>query len=192
MDVSSLIRSWQMTQEQVQEYAKARGFHPRTLARMSGWTAPDCAALGRLILAFKISENHLRDLMDWLEEIALRDGCAVAAILAEKAINNIETDPRLGRADKLKRVKEAVRRRRFPRLAQTEDALRTCIVALRLHPDIVLSAPAGLEGGRLHIEFSASSQDEFKRLAGKLIEAAGKDEAREAFALLAGAAPAPN
>jgi hypothetical protein len=126
--------------------------------------------------------------MDWLEEIALRDHCSIAAILADKVIANIETDPRLGRADKIRRVKEEVRRRRFPRLAQTEDTLRARIAELKLHPDIVLSAPPGLEGGTLRVEFSASSQQELQRLAAKLADAAEKDAARDAFALLSGMA----
>jgi hypothetical protein len=175
-----------MTQEQVREYAKARGFHKQTLARLLGWDPPASAALGRLALALKIGENHLRDLMEWLEEIALRDNCGIDAILADSVIGSIETDPRLGRADKLKRVKEEVRRRRFPRLAQTEDKLRARIAELKLHPDIVLSMPPGLEGGSLRVEFSASSQQELQRLAIKLANAAEKDAVREAFALLAG------
>jgi hypothetical protein len=140
-------------------------------------------------VAFKISENHLRDLMDWLEEIALRDHCGIDVILADKAIKSIETDPRLGRADKLKRVKEELRRRRFPRLAQTEDRLRARIAELKLQPEIALSASPGLEGGSLRVEFSASSQQELQRLAVKLADAAGKDATKEAFALLAGVPP---
>jgi hypothetical protein len=176
-----------MTQEHVREYAQARGFHPQTIVRLLDWDAPASAALGRLVVALKVSENHLRDLMDWLEEIALRDGCAVDTILAEKALAAIETDPRLGRADKLKRIKEEVRRRRFPRLAQAEDLLRARIAELKLQPDIMISAPTGLEGGRLRVEFSASSQQELQTLAARLAVAAGKDATREAFALLAGA-----
>jgi len=175
-------------QDQVREYAKARGFHPRTLARWLGWEPPASAALCRLALELKIGENHLRDLMDWLEEIALRDDRAIDTILADRVIADIQTDPRLGRADKLKRIKEEVRRQRFPRLAQTEDELRARIAALKLQPEITLSAPIGLEGGRLRVEFSASSQQELKRLTAKLADAANQEAVREAFALLAGTA----
>ena len=175
-------------QDQVREYAKARGFHPGTLTRWLGWEPPASAALCRLALALKIGENHLRDLMDWLEEIALRDGRAIDTILADRVIADIQTDPRLGRADKLKRIKEEVRRQRFPRLAQIEDALRARIAALKLQPEITLSAPIGLEGGRLRVEFSASSQQELKRLAAKLADAADQEAIREVFALLAGTA----
>jgi hypothetical protein len=175
-----------MTQEAVREYARSRKFHPQTVARLMSREPSASAALGRLALALKIGENHLRDLMDWLDEIALRDHCDIAAVLASKVIENIETDPRLGRADKLKRIKEEIRRRRFPRLAQTEDMLKAHIAELKLHPEITLSAPVALEGGSLRIEFNVSSQQELQRLAAKLADAAQKDATREVFALLAG------
>jgi ParB family chromosome partitioning protein len=177
-----------MMQEQILEHAKARGFHPQTLARLLGWDPKASAALGLIVVALKIGENHLRDLMDWLEEIALRDNCGIEVILADKAIAEINSDPRLGRADKLKRFKDLIRRRRFPRLAQTEDMLRARIAELKLQPDIILSVPVGLEGGCLQVEFSASSQEELQQLAARLVAAAGKDATREAFTLLAGVA----
>ena len=66
------------------------------------------------------------------------------AILTSKAIDDIATDPRLGRADKLKRIKEQLRRLRFPRLAETEDAIRAKIQALKLHARDSPERAAGL------------------------------------------------
>ena len=113
--------------------------------------------VAKLALDLKIGENQLRDLMDWSEEIALRDGIAIAAIFAGKVIDDIATDPRLGRADKVKRIKESLRRLRFPRLAQTEDEIHDKIRALKLQPEIRVTVPPGLEGGRLQIEFSVTN-----------------------------------
>ena len=175
-----------MSEPEIREYAKEKAFHPQTLARWVAWEQPDRDALYRLAFALKISENHLRDLMDWLEEISLRDGLQVRRILGDGAIAALESDPRLGRADKLKRIKDQIRRWRYPRLAQTEDSIRALIQELRLHPAIRLTVPAGLEGGQLRVEFDASSQDELRRLVAKLSEAAGKEAVREIFALLAG------
>jgi hypothetical protein len=177
-----------MSDPGIREYAKEKAFHPQTLARWLAWEQPDRNALYRLALPLKIGENHLRDLMDWLEEISLRDGLQVRQILGNGAIAALESDPRLGRADKLKRIKEQVRRLRFPRLAQTEDSIRARIQELKLQPEIRLIVPAGLEGGRLRIEFDAASQDELERLIEKLADATGKDAVREIFALLAGSA----
>jgi len=140
--------------------------------------------LAEIALDLKISENHLRDAMDWLEETVLRDGSTIHEILASKAITDIWTDPRLGRADKFRRIKDQLRRLRFPRLAETEDAIQTKIRALKLHPEIDVSVPAGLEGARLQVRIMAASQEELMRASKKLSAAAEGELTSEIFMLL--------
>jgi plasmid stabilization system protein ParE len=178
-----------MSESEIRAYAQKRGFHHQTLERWLGWERPDRDALGDIAIRVKIGENHLRDMMDWLEEIALRDRAKISQILATKAISVLSTNPRLGRADKVKRVKEHLRRLRFPRLAETEDEIRTRIQSLKLHPEIRVSVPPGLEGGRLHVEFTATSATELLTIAGKLGAAAATSLAPEIFDLLAGTHP---
>jgi hypothetical protein len=178
-----------MSETAIRDYAKARGFHVQALERWLSWQPSDRAALAELVFALKIGENHLRDVMDWLEEIALRDQVNIHQILGRQIVGDITTDPRLGRADKLKRVKEQVRRWRFPRLAETEDGIRGKIQALKLHPGVSLAVPPGLEGGRLQVEFSAASYEELKQLTAKLSDALEKTVTAEIFALLSGARP---
>jgi hypothetical protein len=175
-----------MSDERIREYAKEKGFHPQTLARWLGWDQHDRNALLELAVDLKIGENHLRDLMDWLEEIALRDRRSIHEILAQKTIFDIESSPRLGRADKLKRIKEEVRRLRFPRLSRIEDTIRSRLQELKLDPRIRVSVPAGLEGGRLHVEFSAATAAELNKFISQLAEAANKDQVRDIFRLLTG------
>ena len=175
-----------MSEQEIREYSTAKGFHPQTLERWLSWQADDAGALAGLAFALKISENHLRDLMDWLEEISLRDRQSIHAILTSKAIDDSATDPRLGRADRLKRIKEQIRRLRFPRLAEAEDTIRAKIQELKLHPEIRVSVPPGLEGGQLRVEFAAASHAELKQLATKLTEAMDKASMPEIFNLLAG------
>jgi tRNA G10 N-methylase Trm11 len=175
-----------MAETEIRAYAAGKDFHPQTLERWLSWDAADGGALERLAFPLKISENHLRDLMDWLEEVALRDGVTIQAVLSTKAVDNIATDPRLGRADKLKRIKEHIRRLRYPRLAEIEDLIRAKIQELKLAPEIRLSVAPGLEGGNLRVEFSAASHDELKSLTEKLRQAAEKKLSAEIFDLLAG------
>jgi hypothetical protein len=124
--------------------------------------------------------------MDWLEEVALRDQCEIHDILGGNAVKDLASDPRLGRADKLKRIKEQIRRVRFPRLSQIEESIRERIQELKLQPEIYLTVPPGLEGGRLYVEFSASTPDELRRLSAKLAAAADTDAIKATFALLVG------
>ena len=140
----------------------------------------------RLVDELRIGENHLHDLMDWLEEIALRDQLKIDAILLDETIVGIESNSRLGRPDKLKRIKEKIRRLRFPRLVQLEDLIRRQIQALKLHPQIQISVPPGLEGGKLQVDFSASSHEELKILSAKLAEAVHQEEVQQIFNWLAG------
>jgi hypothetical protein len=175
-----------MSEPRIRQYARDRGFGPQTLERWLSWAQPARDALFRLTVALRIGENHLRDFMDWLEEIALRDQFEIEQILGSKSISEIESDPRFGRADKLKRIKEEIRRLRFPRLAQTEDAIRMRIQELKLHPEIRLTVPAGLEGGELRVELSVSTEDQLRKLTAKLANALDKGQVREIFALLAG------
>jgi len=175
-----------MTEQDIRDYSTAKGFHPQTLKRWLNWQADDASALAHLALPLKINENHLRDLMDWLEEIAVRDGQSIRQILARRLISESATDPRLGRSDRFKRIKEEIRRLRFPRLAAVEDAIRARIVDLKLYPKIRLSVPSGLEGGRLRIEFAAATRTEFKQLSTRLLEAGDKQKLGEIFDFLAG------
>jgi hypothetical protein len=170
----------------IRQYAEEKSCHAGTLERWLGWSQPDKQSLFAIANSLKMSENHLRDLMGWLEEIALRDGLAIAEILTSCSIRDIETDPRLGRADKLKRVKEHLRRLRFPRLAEIEDRIRQCVRELKVQPPLTLSVPPGLEGGRLRVEFSSSSVEELSEIARQLLAAAKQPSMSEIFALLKG------
>jgi len=177
-----------MTENAIRDYAKTRGLHRRTLDRWLGWQPADQDALEEIAVGLKVSENHLRDMMDWLEEISLRDDSNISEILRRTPIDSVKTDPRLGHADKLKRIKEQIRRWRFPRLAAIEESIRVQIQALKLPADIHLSVPPGLEGGRVHVTFSAGSQREFEKLTDRLSDAASSGSMAEIFASLLGEA----
>jgi hypothetical protein len=175
-----------MAESAIRDYANSKGFHRQTVDRWLGWQAADQDALEEIAVSLKVSENHLRDMMDWLEEIALRDGSNISAILKRPAMGSIKTDPRLGRSDKLKRLKEQLRRWRFPRLAAIEESIRVKIQALKLPAAIHLSVSPGLEGGAVHVSFSAGSPGEFEKLTHRLSDAASSRIVAEIFDSLSG------
>ncbi len=135
-----------------------------------------------------MGENHFRDFLDWLEEIALRDGVSLCEILKMESFVRILSDPRLGRSDRLKRVKEELRRLRFPRLSQIEEEIQRKIRALKLGPQIQMTVPSGLEGGVLTVHVKAASYEELKRSVKELAVALEKKEMEEIFLFLRGEA----
>jgi hypothetical protein len=170
--------------DEIQTYCRQRGFSLRIQDRWLALADADRSALLSLMQEIKAGENHFKDVLDWLEEIALRDGVAIAALL-----NNLSPaidDPRLGRNDKLKRLKDELRRLRFPRLARIEDEIQRRVRELKLAPGISLSVPVGLEGGTVTIKIEADSADEIRTRVRSLAGAAESAPMNEIFRLLHG------
>jgi hypothetical protein len=172
--------------EEILNYGKSKGFHPRTLERWLKLTEPARKALLELVQELKMGENHFRDIVDWVEEISLRDGVELKEVLGRDSVSKILSDPRLGRSDKLKRLKEELRRIRFPRLARLEREIQERIRALKLAPQIHISVPSGLEGGVLMVQMKSGSRPELKRLIEELGQVVEKEPLKEIFDLLGG------
>jgi hypothetical protein len=175
-----------MNDRQIEAYCRSKGFHPKTQERWLALSNADREALLALVETLKAGENHFKDLLDWLEEISVRDGVGVAQVLGRNELARIASDPRLGRSDRLKRLKEEVRRLRFPRLARIEDEIHRRVRAMKLDPKVELTVPAGLEGGAVTIQMKAAGYDELKRLSTEVARVVEDDGMREIFALLRG------
>jgi hypothetical protein len=168
------------------QYCAEKGFRKQTTESWLELPEADGEALLELAKALRIGENHFHDFLDWLEEIALRDGINVQSVLGGEAVAKVLDDPRLGRNDKLKRVKEELWRLRYPRLAEAEEEIRRRIRELKLSPRIQMSAPLNLEGGALTVQLRATTQEELRRLMREVSEATEKKAVGEIFDLLAG------
>jgi hypothetical protein len=173
-----------MVDQQIQTYCQLKGFHPQTRERWLGFSEADREALLGLAQELKAGENHFKDFLDWFEEIALRDGVSVAQILSREEFARVTSDPRLGRNDKLKRLKDELWRLRFPRLARIGEEIHRRILEMKLDPRLQLIVPNGLEGGSVTIKIQATSFDELKRLAAAAARAAEGGAMKEIFALL--------
>lgn len=149
---------------------------------------PDREALYALAQDLRLGQNHLRDLLEWLEEIELRDGLSPREVLCREPLVQISSDPRLSRSDKLKRIKDEVRRLRFPRLSRMEEAIHSAIREMKLNPGIQVMVPPALEGGSVTVQLKSSSYEELKRMAVELERALESESARTLFSLLRGEA----
>ncbi|MFQ5904415.1 MAG: hypothetical protein ACE5JO_12070 [Candidatus Binatia bacterium] len=177
-----------MTIQEILAYGKEKGFHKQTLEHWLRLNEADREALLGLAQGLKMGENHLRDFLEWLEEIALRDGVRLCEVLNGESLLRILSDPRLSRNDKLKRIKGEVRRLRFPRLSQIEGEVQKRIREMKLKPQIQITLPPGLEGGALTVQVRATSYEELRRLVGELGQAVEGEKMKDIFALLKGEA----
>ena len=171
--------------EDITSYARERGIHAQAVERWLALGEGDQRALLDLARGLRLGGNHFNDFLDWCVEISLRDGCPIAGIIAGKELGPTLSDSRMGRNDRLKHAKEALRRLRYPRLTRTEDEVRSRLRGLKLDPRIRITVTPGLEGG-LTVELQAGSVEALARLARELESLAGDGTAKEVFALMEG------
>ena len=171
--------------EEITAYGRERGIHAQAVERWLAFGEADQQALLVLARSLRLGGNHFNDFLDWCVEISLRDGCSVASIVGGKELAPTLSDGRMGRNDRLKHVKEALRRLRYPRLTRIEDEVRGRLRSMKLDPRLRITVAPGLEGG-LRVELQASGAETLARLARELESLADDDTAREVFALMEG------
>ena len=152
-------------------------------ARTAAWAEGARAALAALVAELRPSAHHLTDILDWLDDIAARDGTPPGAILNDAALRAIASGG--GSApERLKRWKERLRHLRYPRLAAREHAIADQLRAMACGPALTIAPPAGLEGGVVTVTIRARTPAELTDAVETLrARIAGGDVAR-LFALL--------
>ena len=167
-------------------FATDRKYSPATLERWSRLEPDDAAAVLGLAQELRPSENQLRDLWSWIEEIAARDHLTLAQVLATQLITAARRRD-LGRNDKLKVLKGALRRLCFPHLSAAEDQIAELIRALALPRHVRVIVPEFLEGDTVRVEITAGSAATLRAAAEALHTAAASRACEQLFAVLADA-----
>jgi ribonuclease D len=152
-------------------YAAQRKFSDTTVERWQRLDAADAAALSGLTHDLRLGENQLRDLWQWAEEIAERDKISIATVLETEPVITLRRR-KLGRNDKLKLIKTALQRRRFPQLAAAEDRLAALVRTLALPRTIRVVLPEHLEGEEVRVEIVVRDAAALRQAAAQLLAAA--------------------
>jgi hypothetical protein len=90
----------------------------------------------------------------------------------------------LGRNDKLKAIKAALRCLRYPQLAAVEGRLAELVRTLQLPRSVRITLPEHLEGDQLRVEIAADSVAAWRAAAAALLAAADTPACAALFALL--------
>ncbi|GIW41110.1 MAG: hypothetical protein KatS3mg076_1687 [Candidatus Binatia bacterium] len=157
----------------IREFARARAYPDSLLERWLGMQARDAGALWRVASALRLGPNHWRDVAEWAEEIALREGGTVADVL-ERAEVREAWEGRPARNEALRSLRAVLRKLRFPRLAACEERIRAALRDLGLPPHVRVRLPEYLRDAELTLEIRASDAAALSR-AVRSLEAALAD-----------------
>lgn len=174
-----------MCDAEIRSYGGERRFTASTLDRWLGKPAADRAALLRVAKRLRLGENQFRDILDSLEDIAGRQGSTIEALVAAAPLAGILAAG-LGRNETISRLKQALRRLRYPQLSQVESRLTALARELKLPPGAELKFPENLEGDSITLTVRARSTTELRSQIARLREIAERDGIDEMFRLLEG------
>lgn len=171
-----------LTENAIRAYAAERGFHQTTLERWLALAPVDAAALWDLTRELRLGENQAGDLWEWAEEIAARDRTTIAAVFADATVAG--GGAKAGRGERLKAIKSALRRRRFPALVAAEERIAALVRTLGLPRSVRLVVPEHLEGDDIRVEIVARDADGLRAAAEALARAASTSTCEDIFELL--------
>jgi hypothetical protein len=152
-------------------------------ARTAGWTAEGRAALAAVVERLRPSAHHLGDILDWLDDIAARDGAAPELPLADAALRAV-AEAGGSAPERLKRWKERLRRLRYPRLAARESVVAAQVQAMTCGPAMTVAPPPDLEGGVVTVTIRARSEAELRDAVERLHARIAAGDVARLFALL--------
>jgi len=152
-------------------------------ARTAGWTAEGRAALAGVVERLRPSAHHLGDILDWLDDIAARDGTVPELSLADADLRAIAGSG--GSApERLKRWKARLRRLRYPRLTAREAAVAAQVRAMTCGPAVTVAPPPALEGGVVTVTIRARSEAELRDAVERMGARIAQGDVARLFALL--------
>ena len=146
----------------VASYAQHKRLSQATLGRWQAWAEADQQALLTFAQELQLGENQLRDFLDWLEDIRARDGGTIAEVLHQPQIQR-PFSAQQSRNDKLKAVKDALRKLRYPRLSRLEEQLTAHVKTLDLGRQVHISFPPAFEGDEISLEIKARNVQDLQQ-----------------------------
>lgn len=164
-------------------YAQQKRLSAQTLARWQAWDELDQHALLTLAQELQLGENHLRDFVDWLEEIMLRDGGSIAAVVDQRDIQRLLATKQ-SRNTKLKAVKEALRKLRYPYISRLEEKLRKSVKELDLGRQVHIVFPPTFEGDEVTLEIKVRNVDDLTDSLSRLQQRIDDESLQHLFDLL--------
>ncbi|MDY6905737.1 MAG: ParB N-terminal domain-containing protein [Thermodesulfobacteriota bacterium] len=127
------------------------------LARLDDTAA---ATLAAVFTRLRLGVNKQREVLTMVREIAAREKRSIQAVLETDEVGDVLENQDLDRGRKAARLREVLTHRRFPAIAQTREAFREAVQAMKLGKCIDLYPPENFESTYYTLQLRFKSMDE--------------------------------
>lgn len=127
---------------------------------------PAGVAIAQLFGNLKLGLNKQRELMMMIQEISCREHLPVYEILNSSDFRNIVDHEKWDRSQKTAKLRQYLKRRRYPAITAAEKEFEDRVRSLSLDDGVMLIPPRDFEGNTFSFHFSFHTQGELRnRLA---------------------------
>jgi hypothetical protein len=143
----------------IRELAAARRLPDSHLARWLEMDEPSRTAFLDIVRTLRLRTGQIVTALDTLDEIGVREGTTITAILERREIRRI-ADGSGSAPSRASALLEALRALRYPRLKRTQDELRARISVLKLPRGVSIDLPKNLGSDELTLSLRVKSAAE--------------------------------
>jgi len=145
---------------------------PTALRLHSKSVSADVAAISSVLNMLDVSTNRQREILDWLEGIAMREGIAEIDILSSEPFDQWLHDPEMDKGHLARLIRRYLKQRRYPEITAFEESYQRQVKALNLPKQMQLIPPPHFESHRFGLRVDFSSSRELEQLAERIRELA--------------------
>ncbi len=148
----------------------------RVAGLMMSLGTEDRLKINELFTTLKWSFNQQWEAIQWIMEIASREGRSIKEVMKDREVTEILHDSRMSNPQKLKDIVKVLKRRRFPSLMKAETEFRKGISALPLPKGVKISPPPFFEGIDYRVEIVFTKGKDLRDRLEKLSHLPGLDK----------------
>ena len=166
-------------EDELKRYVLQEEVSRSNIRLFSTFDPEDRRAIFSLVLSLKLSENRLREILTFIQEISRRDGFAVKEIVQRPEIETVLSEKELTPSQKTERIRRVLWGLRYPRMHRTEEEFEKKRKVLSLPPGILLHHSPFFEGEKLKVEFQFETVEEYRSIISSLSGLSEKKEFQE-------------
>jgi len=160
-------------EEQVRMSIATQRISLRVAGLMMTLDSGDRLKVNELFTALKLSFNQQWEVIQWIIEIASREGRSAKEFLEDDAVMDIVNNSEMSNPIKSKTIVKILRNRRFPSVVKAENAFKKGVSRLSLPQGLKIIPPPFFEGKKYRLEIGFSQGKELKEKVERLLRLPG-------------------
>jgi ParB family chromosome partitioning protein len=163
-------------EEQVRMSIATQRISLRVAGLMMTLDSDDRLKVNELFTALKLSFNQQWEVIQWIVEIASREGRPPKEVLEDDAVTEIVNNSEMSNPIKSKTIVKILRKRRFPSLVKAEKAFKKGVSKLSLPQGVKIIPPPFFEHRNYRLEIGFSQGKDLKEKAERLSRLPGLEQ----------------